>query len=168
MLIRGSSFFKTSIPSVFRKPKISKDLSDLLWLHKLLKRTKYWFVKVSELNKQRRHLNKQYWIKTKATKSILVAKITPSYFQLWLFSCASYYAVQIDLSTVFFSTFFMDKLGKICRLRWRNSSKLWNFTEVCMRGGSEQTCPWLRCQQCRVKCFLLMDFFAMFTSLMFK
>ena len=35
----------------------------------------------------------------------------------------------------FFSTFFMDKLGKICRLRWKNSSKLWNFTEVFMGGG---------------------------------
>lgn len=127
------------------------------------------FVKVSELNKQRRHLNKQYWIKTKSTNSILVAKITPSSFQLWLFSCASYYAVQIDLSTVFFSTFFMDKWGKICRLHWKNSWKLWNFTEVCMGGGGrEQTCPWLRCQQSRVKCFLLMVFFAMFASLMFK
>ena len=71
----------------------------------------------------------------------------------------------------FFSTFFMDKLGKICRLRWKNSSKLWNFTEVFRGGGGEerqQTCPRLRCQQSRVKCFLLMDFFAMFTSLMFK
>ena len=28
-------------------------------------------------------------------------------------------------------------------------------------GGREQTYPWLRCQQSRVKCFLLMDFFAM-------
>ena len=37
-------------------------------------------------------------------------------------------------------------------------------------GGGEgnKLCPWLRCQQSRVKCFLLMDFFAMFTSLMFK
>ena len=129
-------------------------------------------VKVSELNKQRRHLNKQYWIKTKSTNSILVAKITPSYFQLCLFSCASYYVLQIDLSTgFFFQLFSWTSEGKSVDSAGRTPQSceiLQRFVWGGGGGGREQTCPWLRCQQSRVKCFLLMDFFAMFTSLMFK
>ena len=67
--------------------------------------------------------------------------------------CFSLCCANWPFHSFFFSTFFMDKLGKICRLRWKNpyifesdllktnrvnSSKLWNFTEVCMgRGGGE-------------------------------
>ena len=72
----------------------------------------------------------------------------------------------------FFFNFFHGQVRENLSTPLEELLKVVKFYRGFYGGGGgeerEKTCPRRGCQQSGVKCFLLMDFFAMFTSLMFK
>ena len=84
-------------------------------------------------------------------------------FQLYFLLCCANWPFHS-----FFFNFFHGQVRENLLTPLEELLKVVKFYRGLYGGGREQTCPWLRCQQSRVKCFLLMDFFAMFTSLMCK
>ena len=84
-------------------------------------------------------------------------------FQLYFLLCCANWPFHS-----FFFNFFHGQVRENLLTPLEELLKVVKFYRGLYGGGREQTCLWLRCQQSWVKCFLLMDFFAMFTSLMFK
>ena len=74
----------------------------------------------------------------------------------FLLCCANW-----PFHSFFFQLFSWTSEGKSVDSAGRTPQSCEILQRFVWGGGREQTCPWLRCQQSRVKCFLLMDFFAM-------